>query len=102
MRGRSVLFVCTILTLLVTCGSAAAQSRGRVTAAPPPEASDSAAEQESQITFTGKILDADGQPLAEAEVSFYLMTYTASLSSRNAMLVAQQRTGGQMVRQCRP
>jgi len=93
MRGRSVLLVYTILTLLVTCGSVLAQSRGPVTAVPPPEASDGAAEQENQITFTGKILDADGQPLSEAEVSFYLMTYTASLSSRNAALVAQQQTG---------
>ena len=93
MRGRSVLLVYTILTLLVTCDNAAVQSRRRVTAVPPPDSSESAAEQESRITFAGKVLDAAGQPLAEAEVAFYQMTYTASLSSRNAALVAQQRTG---------
>ena len=73
MRGRSMLLVCTILALLATCGSAAEQDR--------------------QITFTGKVLNAEGRPLAEAEVTFYQMTYMASLSSRNAALVAQQRTG---------
>ena len=92
MRGRSMLLVYIILTLLVACGSGLAQRRGRVVAIPP-AGSDNAPGQESQITFTGKVLDADGQPLSEAEVTFYHMTYTASLSSRNAALAAQQRTG---------
>jgi len=92
MRGRSVLLVYTILTLLVTCDSTLAQRRrGVVTEAP--AGSDNAPGQDSQITFTGKVLDADGRPLSEADVAFYHMTYTASLSSRKASLAAQQRTG---------
>jgi len=92
MRGKSVLVVCTIFTLLVTCGSTPAQRRRRVVAEAP-AGSDNAASQDSQITFTGKVLDAKGQPLSDAEVTFRYMAYEASLSSREAKLAAQQQTG---------
>ena len=89
MHDRPVVYVCAVFAVSILVGVVPAQRRSGATT-PAPAAAESPTSPD-QITFTGRVIDAQGQPVGGTEVALYQMTYGAAMSSRKAELVTQQR-----------
>ncbi len=75
---RVVLYVG--LAIVFVAGLAQAQSR-RARVARSPSAQSAGSEQARQITCTGKVVDAQGQPITDAKVKLYKLTVNSATLS---------------------
>lgn len=92
MRNQRFVFLCVALVSL-TPFLARGAARARQVA--PSMRLETPGDRGSQITFTGKVLDAKGQPVADARVLLYQITYDESPYSQKAARIGEKTTGAE-------
>jgi hypothetical protein len=90
MRNQGFVFLCIANVLLAAFAADGAARRRQVAPSMKLETPGAKAD---QITFTGKILDAGGQPVPDARIIMYQVDYGETPYSQKAKLVGEKTTG---------
>ncbi len=90
MRNQGFVFLGVVNVLLAVCD---ADGAARVRHVAPIMTLETSGAKADQITFTGRILDTQGQPVCDARILLYQITYDESYASRKATLVGEKVTG---------
>ncbi|MCH7559044.1 MAG: hypothetical protein IIB56_16550, partial [Planctomycetes bacterium] len=91
MRKNWMAVLCVGLAIVFVAGLAQAQSRrARVPRSTSPQSADS--EQTKQIICTGKVVDAQGQPITDAKVKLYKLTVSPETLSYDVKLAQELAT----------
>jgi protocatechuate 3,4-dioxygenase beta subunit len=90
MRNQGFVFLCIANVLFAAFAADGAARRRQVA---PSMKLETPGDKADQIAFTGKILDARGQPVADAKVIRYEVSYGETPYSQQAALVGEKTTG---------